>query len=247
MVDDGTAGIPAPVLTAQAMIDAHGFDLEPASSVVVVFDEALMTGRRRRRGRHPFRQVTNVPGRWPNPVDQVLASGPGAAVAAVTVEFLAAFGVRRIVAVGTAGILDASTPRLLDRPLVVARAESDDGTSRHYHTTGDIAANEELTAALVDGLVGESVVAMTTDVPFRHTPARLAEHRRRADVVEMEAAALFAAARRLGVAAGAVVVASDRFIGDSWYAGPGEPAAPSLPDRMRSAVDGAIRVLGELP
>ena len=76
-----------PALTARAMVDAFGYDLEVEPGVVVVFDASLIAaGRtpRRLRRRHPFRKV----GSLGDGVDIVATAGPGAPVAAITVEFL---------------------------------------------------------------------------------------------------------------------------------------------------------------
>lgn len=217
------------------MIDAYGWEADIAPSVVLVYDSGLVprkaSPRRHRRSRHPFRQLASLT----DDVDIVVATGPGAPVAAITVELLAAFGVSRIIAVGSAGRLDASasTPNTA----VIERAESDEGTSAHY---GDnLSADRTLTAALVHRLEIPAATALTTDVPFRHTSERLSTHRSRADFVEMECAALFAASHHAGLAAAAIVIGSDEFDGDNWR--PVQPAD----EAFTSAIAAAAAVLSE--
>lgn len=222
-----------PALTAQQLIAAAGYELAVSSSVVLAMDPSLVPTRARlqrsRRQHHPFRAVT----RLVDGVDLVVAAGPGAAVSAITVELLHAFGVRRVVAVGTAGLLhhDGRPPERLRH--VVGRAESDEATSAHYG--GHHRPDGGLTDMLVTEFGGPPVVALTTDVPFRHTPDRLAQHRARADVIEMEAASLFAAAKHCEIKAGAVVVSSDGFIGDRWEILNHDPSPTLATTATRSA------------
>jgi uridine phosphorylase len=216
------------------MAEAFNYDLELAEAVVLVFDTSLVparsTTRTQRRARHPFRSI----GTLAEGVDIVVAAGPGAPVAAITVDFLVHFGAKRIIAVGSAGVLAPTEPA--PHHIVIERAESDEGTSAHY--SADLHADVVLTTALV-ALVGASPrVTVTTDVPFRHTPARLAAHRARASVIEMECAALFASANAAGIAAAALLVPSDTFGTDRWV-----PAEVDLSANMQTAVTTATQAL----
>ncbi len=217
-----------PALTGARLAQVNNFDLELAPSVVLVYDQSLVppraTKRHHRVRTHPFRRV----GSLARSVDIVVAAGPGAPVAAITVEFLAAMGVRRIVTVGQAGLLNTNERSANDPPAndrspddrspcdlyVISRAESDEGTSLYY--SKNLAADAGLTSKLSATLGGCLGVTLTTDVPFRHTPARLGSHRARADLVEMECAAVFSAAQHFGLAAGAVLVTSDVFGDTGW-------------------------------
>lgn len=212
-----------PALTGARMVQVNNFDLELAPSVVLVYDQSLVppraTKRHHRSSRHPFRQV----GSLESGVDIVVAPGSGAPVAAITVEFLAAMGVEQIVTVGQAGLLSSKelstndpspNDHSPDNQYVISRAESDEGTSRFY--SDNLAADAGLTSNLSSALDGCLGVTLTTDVPFRHTPSRLRAHRARADLVEMECAAVFSAAHHFGVVAGAVLVVSDVFDDTGW-------------------------------
>lgn len=208
MEGEGTA---EPALTGASMAVASGFDIALAEAVVLVYEDSLVPRRakrgRFRRGSHPFRSV----GRLAATVDIVVAAGPGAPVAAVTVEFLAAFGVRRLISVGRAGLLNTQTDARIH---VVDRAVSDEGTSCHYG--GNPTAHEGLTAAVLAEVGGSPSATLTTDVPFRHTPNRLRAHRSAAHLVEMECAAVFSAARMFDIEATAILVVSDVFGEHEW-------------------------------
>lgn len=225
-----------PALTGALFGETNGFDLTLARSVVLVYDQSLVppraTKRHHRTHTHPFRQVGSLAA----DVDIVVAAGPGAPVAAITIEFLAALGVRTIVTVGQAGLL-----RNLDTDVayVVERAESDEGTSRHY--SNNLVASKQLTSTLVETLGGPPRVALSTDVPFRHTPARLTSHRNRADFVEMECAAIFSTAHHFGLSAGAVLVPSDTFADPGWR----QLESASAQRTLQQAVQKVSRVLAE--
>lgn len=235
--DAAPPGAPTrPLLSAEAIIAAHGFDFEPTPTVVVVYDESLVPTRRRRRSGHPFRRVARTRAGRGESIDVVLAAGPGAPVAAVTVEFLAAFGVARIVSVGICGVLDGAGGPQGARPLVVRSAVSDEGTSNHYG--GNRCPDTALTELLGDALHAEPVTAVTTDVPFRQTPDRLEKLREVGDVIEMEAAALFAAADLRGVAAASILVAGDRFASGRWM-----PAPPTTTERLADVLADVVHVL----
>ena len=233
-----TANPEQPALTAATMAASFDFDLVLAPAVVLVVDGSLVPARSatksQRKAQHPFRQI----GSLGSGVDIVQAAGPGAPVAAITVEFLAHFGVERLVLVGSAGRLHEPTDNMLSAHAVVREAVSDEGTSAHYG--GDLSADAQLTAALAERS-SPTCVSLTTDVPFRHTPERLGHHRDRADITEMECAALFAASHHVGVRAAALVAISDIFTADGWKPVPRKIAS----DALAQAVTIATQVLTE--
>lgn len=231
-----TAGA-EPMLNGKRLADASGFDLALPQSVVLVFDEGLVPRSRLRSLKstdpRPFRSVAAIDAG----VAVVAAMGPGAPVAAVTVELLAALGVRQIVSVGTAGRLSASGQ---DPSLHLAeRAVSDEGTSVHYGAT--LVPDHGL-LDLLHSLTGASKsVTLTTDVPFRHTADRLAQHRNQAELVEMEVAAIYAAAHHHRVAAASLLVISDEFGTSDW-----EPiAGPEVTAMLSTAVQTACQALSQ--
>ncbi len=224
-----------PLLTGATLVSAADFDVRLAESIVLVFDETLVPGkgrmRRARRGRHPFRSV----GSLADGVDIVVTPGPGAPVAAVTVEFLAAFGVTQLISVGTAGKLTPDGPKTR----VVGRAVSDEGTSGHYGANLEPSAG--LTASLLSVIGGSAATTATTDVPFRQTPDKLRSHRAVADLIEMECAAIFSAAHAFGIQAAALLVTSDVFGERDWSRS--DPVETQL--ALTQAVDTAVHVLAQ--
>lgn len=139
----------------------------------------------------------------------------GAPAAAMAADSLAVSGVKRILVVGSCGALD---PALHCGEVVIVRdAFSACGTTAHYAPDAEQFGSDPGLSGrmaghlLASGIPVQPVSAVTTDAPYRETPEFLDAWRARgAGVVEMESAAVFAAARRRGVAAGAVLVVSDR-------------------------------------
>lgn len=212
-----------PLLTPAALLGDRIAPLPERS--VLVYDEAHVPRRRRRKDPSPFRQVALA---GDGAVAVVAAIGPGAPTAAVTAEFLAHLGVRALVSVGIAGDLvgDRSCPTVFS----VSTAVSAEATSVRYGAPP--MADPALVAALARVSDHQPVASVTTDTPLRHTAQDISEFRRSADVIEMELAALFAASRVCGMACGALVVTSDSYNRAGWRQGD--------PDLVRPAVDGAI-------
>lgn len=231
-----------PVLTARRIVDEFDYRPELARSVVLVFDPSLVGDEPRRRFRpapspKPFRKISQPHA----DVSVVAANGVGSPGAAVAVDFLAAFGVQHVVVVGVAGDLRGDRSRGT-QAFAVAGAHSDEGTSRHY--LNDDAGGSKLDAApaLVAALTTQTsrgpLTVATTDVPLRHTPTRLRMLRAHADLVDMECAAVFAAASAFGLSAAALLVVSDHFTDDGWCAAQGD-----VTNATRAAVADAVDVL----
>ena len=126
----------------------------------------------------------------------------------------ASLGVRRFISIGTSGGLRADgSPGDV---IVATSALRDEGCSYHFLPPADtVEPSPDLTAELESALTGggmhhASGSTWTTDVPFRITADEVREYRERGVLaVEMEAAALFAAARYYEVdVASALVVDS---------------------------------------
>lgn len=154
------------------------------------------------------------------PIDGGLAIvggfGIGAPVAATVLEEMAAIGVGRFVSMGTAGSLQKMCG--IGDVIVCDRAIRDEGVSHHYVEPGMYShADPALTDALHDRLGGTRGTSWTIDTPFRETVAE-ARHYQAEGVlcVEMEAAALFAVAERLGVAIGSAFTISDSLADLVW-------------------------------
>jgi uridine phosphorylase len=146
--------------------------------------------------------------------------GVGGPATAMTIEELAAAGVRRVVAIDVAA---AIAPGFVSGEPVLARAAiCGDGTSRHYALGAEtVYPDEALFQRIAGALQGESVqpkkaTLWSTDAPFRETAVDVQRWRDRdAALVDMETAALYASAAALGVAAVAVLVVADDLI-EGW-------------------------------
>ena len=155
--------------------------------------------------------------------------GPGSAVAAMTIEMLAALGVRTVVGVGIASAVDTtSAAGAPDRPaghvgdvFVVTSAGPGGQVSAAYGGVTD--ADADLSARLRRRLEVSDVRAWSTPVPFRLDLDAVV--RDGAHVVEMEASALFAAGAACGVAVALAVVVSDVSSTSGWQAPTEDPSA----------------------
>jgi len=136
----------------------------------------------------------------------VQSTGIGGPSAAIVVEELIGLGARRIVRVGTCAALDAGA--ILGDVLIVGEVIGQDGTSRSLgaaeRQTPDPVLTEALTAAA--GSRSRLVTVLSTDVFYEPDP-EMADRRRAAGAaaVDMETAALLAAASRHGITAGCVL------------------------------------------
>jgi uridine phosphorylase len=158
----------------------------------------------------------------------VFHPGVGAPLAAAFFEEAIAHGMRRFMAVGTAGGLVPSIT--VGHAVLATSAVRDEGTSYHYlpaSRTSEPA--HEAVVALQTVLRKHGVpfvegATWTTDAFYRETRGRVA---RRVDegclTVEMEAAALFAVAAFRSVPLGMLLTTSDDLSGQEWSGFEDEP------------------------
>jgi uridine phosphorylase len=145
----------------------------------------------------------------------VQSTGMGGPSAAIVLHELATLGAKRAIRVGTCGALNGVLE--LGQLVVAREAIAADGTSRALGAGERVAADPELTEALVGMPAprrthggGGSHTVVSTDLFYEHDSQR--EHDWRAAgavAVEMEAATLFAVGERLGVPVGCVLVVTD--------------------------------------
>jgi uridine phosphorylase len=218
-----------PLLTAADML-AHrrARGAAPASpppeAVILNYQRHLLEYARRR---HPVKKVNGFYGdlyllkRTGGRVAVAGGFGIGAPVTAVLVEDLAAFGVRRFVALGLAGGLQSD---LRSGDLVLCeRAIRDEGVSRNYLPPAQFVeaapeilrgVGQRLTARGQSFAIGTS---WTTDTPYRELRREVEQHQRDGvKTVEMEAAALFAVGQALHVSTGAAFAVADTLAGLRW-------------------------------
>jgi uridine phosphorylase len=201
---------------------------------------------RRARGRYPVKPVRGFFGDCfvlKNTQGRVALAGGfglGSPVMAILVEEFAAFGVRRILSIGVAGSLQ---PGLYPGDVIVCdKAYRDEGTSQHYlppspTVEADPGMAQGICATLDShGMQTYRGASWTTDAPYRETLQKADQYRKEGVLgVEMETAALFAAARVLGVRAAAVLVTADRLLPHGW-----EP--PQKLDWIRKSQDKVLDV-----
>lgn len=137
----------------------------------------------------------------------VQATGMGGPSAAIVVEELVDLGARTLIRIGTCGALGPGSE--LGELVVAREVVAADGTSAALGAEGRLSADPGLSDAL--GAAGaREVVAVSTDVFYdRREGVQREWVRLGAEVVEMEAAALLAVARRRGVAAGVLLAVTD--------------------------------------
>jgi uridine phosphorylase len=150
--------------------------------------------------------------------------GFGAPTAVMSLEELAAFGIRRFVNLGAAGGLHQSMS--VGDVVACERAIRDEGTSFHYLPDEEYAHScPELTASLCAALKRSGTrytkgTSWTTDAPYRETIKELRHYRSNGvATVEMEAAALLAVGAYRGVCVGSVFAISDILTEEGWNQG----------------------------
>lgn len=167
-------------------------------------------------GENPVYGIT-----WQNTRLLVFHPGVGASLGVGYLEEIIALGTRHFIACGGAGVLDKAI--VAGHPVVLTSAVRDEGTSYHYlPPSREVSASPLATAALeatlqtrrIEYLLGKT---WTTDGIYRETTAKRAQ--RTAEgccVVEMEAAAFFAAAQMRGVNFGQIVYGGDLVVPEGW-------------------------------
>lgn len=222
MVEPGSN---VPLMRPELLLAQRGARVAMPGDVILVVDSSHSQGRGRRQS-GPFRKVVDRQGSA-----IVQAVGPGAPTCAVTLEFLAFLGARRVVLAGLAGSFDPTLG--VGSVGVISSAESDEGTSARYG--GHRGPCLDLTDSLAS--LGSAVSCLTTDTPLRLTQVDVDAFSTRCDVVEMEAAALFAAGHALGVATAAIVSVSDTYDETGWHLGDRSLANKALDSAVDAVLD----------
>lgn len=147
--------------------------------------------------------------------------GIGSPVVATVLEELIAFGVKKFISIGTAGILQKNIA--IGDLMVCEKAIRDEGTSYHYLKSSKYAyASKEMTNKIKNSFdkfkqkyfVGTS---WTIDAPYRETVVEVTHYQKeKVAAVEMEASALFAVAQYRNVELGAIFTISDSLAKLEW-------------------------------
>jgi uridine phosphorylase len=141
----------------------------------------------------------------------IQSTGIGGPSAAAVVHELAGLGVRRAIRVGTCGALNGELG--LGRLVIASRAIGADGTSSALGSPGEVSPDAELTRSLERAAApSDPLIATvaTSDLFYEEDgPSGGSWSEAGAQVVEMEAAPLFALGDRLGLAVACALVVSD--------------------------------------
>ncbi|MCR5504880.1 MAG: nucleoside phosphorylase [Elusimicrobiaceae bacterium] len=148
----------------------------------------------------------------------------GAPLCVFIAEQLAELGVENFILIGVAGGIGKKLN--LHQKVLCTGAFADEGTSRHYVTETLIKPSKELTEKL-SYLAENKGYTWTIDAMFCETKQEVNFYEKQgAQTVEMEAAGVFAFAKKRGLKSGAIFVISDLLNSTKWDA---------LPDRKKSA------------
>jgi uridine phosphorylase len=155
--------------------------------------------------------------------EDIAVAHPGlcAPFAAVVLEVLIAFGCRKFIACGSAGVLDSSLAT--GTVVVPSAAVRDEGTSYHYISPGrEIEAQADVVQIIRTVLEDHGVTyqvgkTWTTDGLYRETKKRIAKRKSEGCLtVEMECAAFLAVAAFRGVRFGQLLATGDDVSGNEW-------------------------------
>lgn len=171
----------------------------------------------------PLRDITNPNGIYEFGRDRKLLAymGIGAPLTSVVAEELISVGINEIVIMGTAGGLDPSF-RIGDMVLCT-KALRDEGVSHHYLANSRyVEPDAELTERF-EGIMKKGKIRFrkgptwTIDAPYMETAKEVERYSKEGiSTVEMEAAALFAVAKKRKVKAAAVFNISDLLRVEGW-------------------------------
>jgi uridine phosphorylase len=146
---------------------------------------------------------------------------PGAPFAGAVVDVLCELGLKKIVLVGSTGVLESHIKR--GAIILPTEAVRDEGTSYHYLAPGEAARPsnvllDQLRASCLEhGITPREGKTWTTDAFFRETYEKIEQFRNEGAIcVEMEAAACFAVAQYRNIELATLLIASDSIAGTKW-------------------------------
>jgi uridine phosphorylase len=151
----------------------------------------------------------------------IIYFGPGAAYNAAKLESLRAWGVKKVISMGTAGALQHHLSA--GDQILCDRAVRDEGVSHHYLPPAEYADScPKMLAELKSSFIQENFpykigASRTLDTFYRQTAKDILRLQKAGVLaVEMEAAALFAVGERIGVSVGAMFTISDSLADLTW-------------------------------
>ena len=151
----------------------------------------------------------------------VLYQSLGASSVVLSLERLIVSGAKRIVLLGFCGSLNPEFKIM--NVVSISKAFSEEGTSKHYfprkrifYPSGPL--KNKIETVLHDSKLPFLTGALvSTDAPYRETKSWLKhKQKRKIDLVDMEASAIFAIARFYGIQAAALTIISDELWSGTW-------------------------------
>lgn len=177
----------------------------------------------------------------------LVSPGVGAPAAVTSLEVVISLGATQIIGCGGAGIVRAGFD--VGHVIVPTGAIRDEGTSYHYAPAGAAVLPHPRALTAIDDVLSEARVphdrglTWTTDAFFRETPAKVARRRDQGCItVEMEAAAMFAAAAFRGVVYGQLLYAGDDVSASEWDHRHWEAQTSARERLLDLALDAVIRL-----
>ncbi len=147
--------------------------------------------------------------------------GIGGPMAGGLLEEVIAFGGRKFMACGGAGVLQKDIA--VGNLVLVSGAIRDKGTSYHYLPPGrEVDAQKDVLATCETVLQAQRIPyklgkTWTTDAPYRETQKKIAQRKAEGCLtVEMEAAGMLAVAQYRNVAFGQILYGGDSLSGEEW-------------------------------
>jgi purine-nucleoside phosphorylase len=151
----------------------------------------------------------------------VLYQTLGAPAAVLLLERLIVSGAKKIILLGFCGSLQQKFKML--NVISISKAFSEEGTSRHYFPRKKMFFPSPALKEYVESVLLASKLPfhkgslVSTDAPYRETRSWLEQkQKRRIDVVDMEASAVFALAQFHGIQAAALMAISDELWSGVW-------------------------------
>ncbi len=177
----------------------------------------------------------------------LVSPGVGAPAAVSSLEVVIALGATKFIGCGGAGIVRPGFD--VGHVIVPTGAVRDEGTSYHYAPADAAVAPHPRALAAIDDVLSAAGVphdrglTWTTDAFFRETPAKVARRREQGCItVEMEAAAMFAAAAFRGVVYGQLLYAGDDVSAQEWDHRDWEKQGSARDRLLDLALDAVLRL-----
>ncbi len=151
----------------------------------------------------------------------VSLAGVGGPLAVGFFEEVIAYGYRKFIACGSAGVLDSQIPR--NHVVIPTAALRDEGVSYHYLPPSRFVEGQKEPIQAMEsvlqkrGIDYQKGMTWTTDAFYRETPQKVKKRKEEGCItVEMETASFMAAAEFRGVAFGQLLYGGDDVSGELW-------------------------------